>query len=328
MSLDARYVVSAIALLRGSDANFALCCASMAASSALAVAGIILMADQNVKRVMAVQSIVFLVAQGFTLTRVSKDWHTFGKTESARPTLAYFGQVIAFFVAAFGFSVYSLVTSVAVVEWQGFYGMSVLWATVSTLCLSKAVRDRSDAQIWRNHLGEVQEAHLSGILRACQGTLEYQICVWISAVVAVGLMLGLMWTWGAEVMAIERKGFISVCVLWCEVSSFHLAKLIRDRSNAEKAKELRQQIPFQVLVGLSSLLSFGALIVGICVMPLETPKRFYLVVGSGFMLSTAFYLAKNVRDRLELGQLLALPEVSEPSVVATAATTETFELAP
>lgn len=327
MSLDARYA-SAISLLRGSDANFALCCASMAASSALAVAGIILMTDENVKRVLAVQSIAFLVAQGFTLTRVSKDWHTFGKTDNARPTLAYFAQVIAFFVAAFGLAIYSLVNSVAVVEWQGFYGIAVLWATVSTLCLSKAVRDRNDVHIWRNSPAELHEAQLPGILRACQGTLEYQICVWMSAVAAVGLMLGLMWTWGADVMAIERKGFISVCVLWCEGSFFHLAKLIRDRANVEKAKELRQQLPFQVLVIISSLGSFGTLIAGICMMPLAPPKRFYLVVGSGFMLSTAFFLAKNVRDRLELGQLLAAPELSEPSEAAPAATTESLELAP
>jgi len=316
---------SAIALLRGSDANFALCVASMAASFGLAVGGFVLMTDDTVKRILAAQSIVFLVAQSFTVTRVSRDWATFRDGDIARPTKAYFGQVMLFFLAAFGLSIYSLVNSVSEIEWRGFFAMSVMWTTVSTLCLSKSVRDRNDAMISSKLPLEEHEARLPELLRMAKGTLEYKVLVWISAVLAVSLMLGLMWTWESDILAIERKGFITVCVLWCEASCFHLAKLVRDRADPEKAKELRQQLPFQFLVVLSSILSFAILVAGICFMPLDTPKKFYLVVGSGFMLSTACFLAKHVRDRLEHQELLkaegtdALAAV--PGVVTVSMTT-------
>merc|ERR1712046_62995 len=117
---------------------------------------------------------------------------------------------------------------------------SIVWVTVSALCLSKAVRDRSDAIISSQLGPELHQSHLPRILRICKGTVEFKVFVWASAFVAIGMMLGLMWTWDAETMAIERKGFISVCVLWSEVSSFHLAKLVRDRMDAIKAKELRR----------------------------------------------------------------------------------------
>merc|ERR1712224_281817 len=164
--------------------------------------------------------------------------------------------------------------------------MSLLWSTVSALCLSKAVRDRSDAAIATKLAAESHQDNLHEMLDRCKGTLEYRVFVWISAVVAVALMLGMMWTWEEEIMVLERKGFISVCVLWCEASFFHLAKLVRDRADPDKAKELQPQRAFQALVVLSSVGSFCVLLGGILFMPLDLPKKFYLAVGSGFMLST------------------------------------------
>merc|ERR1712232_1472638 len=105
-----------------------------------------------------------------------------------------------------------------------------------------------------------------------------------------------------------RKGFISVCILWCEASFFHLAKLVRDRADPTKAKELRPQRAFQALVVFSAIGSFCTLLGGVCIMPIELPKKFFLAVASGFMLSTAFFLAKHVRDHLELNKLLAFPD--------------------
>lgn len=271
------------------------------------------MTDDDVTRVLTVQSIIFLVAQAFTLTRVSRDWNTFNVDDTAKPTSAYFVQVVVLFIVALGLSIYSLIRSVrGMVEWQGFYAMSLLWTTVSALCLSKAVRDRNDASIFAKVPIESQEEHFPGVLRVCHGTLEYKIFVWMSAVAAVGAMLGIMWTWDAEVMAIERKGFVSVCVLWCEVSSFHLAKLVRDRADPIKSKELRMQLPFQALVVISSACSFSVLLGGIFLMPLKTPNQVFLTVGAGFMLTTAFFLAKYVRDHLELKNVLELPDPTVP----------------
>jgi hypothetical protein len=298
----------------------------MAASCGLAMGGILLMTDDDVTRVLTVQSIIFLVAQAFTLTRVSRDWNTFNIGNTARPTLAYFVQVVAFFIVALGLSIYSLARSVSgVVEWQGFYAMSLLWTTVSALCLSKAVRDRNDAGIFAKLPVESQAEQFPDVLRICNGTLEYKVFVWMSALASLGAMLGIMWTWDAEVMAVERKGFVSVCVLWCEASSFHLAKLVRDRADPMKSKELRTQLPFQALVVIASVSSFSVLLGGIFLMPLKTPKKVFLVVGSGFMLSTAFFLAKHVRDQLELKNVLERPD---PTVPVHASVVEGTDCAP
>merc|ERR1712139_458849 len=70
-----------------------------------------------------------------------------------------------------------------------------------------------------------------------------------------------------------------------------------------KAKELADQQAYQALIVGSSLLSTGLLLVGIIVMPLEMSKKLFLITGAAFVLSTAFFLAKNVRDRLEAKRL-------------------------
>eukprot|EP00931_Biecheleriopsis_adriatica_P095743 TRINITY_DN69356_c0_g1_i1.p1 TRINITY_DN69356_c0_g1~~TRINITY_DN69356_c0_g1_i1.p1 ORF type:complete len:344 (+),score=59.51 TRINITY_DN69356_c0_g1_i1:142-1032(+) len=271
--------------------------------------GIYLMMDEitTTKAVLAVQSILFLVAQAFTLTRVSRDWSMFGITDLAKPSLAYLVQVAGMFIIALGLAIYACFDVVQIEEWRGFYGISLLWVTISALCLSKAVRDRADAQRSSELPAEAHEVQFALISRACSGSLEYRVLVVACALLGLGVMLGLMWRWDNETMAIERKGFISVCVLWCEVSAFHLCKLIRDRADRNKTKELRQQLPFQLLVIISSLASFGLLIGGILAMPLDLPKTFFLLIGSGCMLSTAFFMAKHVRDRLELQKLLELP---------------------
>lgn len=280
---------------------------------ALAAVGIVVMTDESVKRVMSAQSILFLVAQSFTLTRASRDWSCLTPGDMARPTLAYIVQVLLFFLSAFALSVYSVAASASAVEWRGFMAISLAWATVSALCLSKTVRDRSDAQRCLSLPRDQHQDRLLDVLRICTGTLEYQILVWASAVLAVVAMLGIMWSWDAETLALERKGFISVCLLWCEVSSFHLAKLVRDRADPKKAPELLKQRPFQILVVLSSAASSIILLAGILLMPLQASKRFFLLAGFGYALSSAFFLAKHVRDKLESKSLAA--EMNEATVV-------------
>merc|ERR1712188_176970 len=85
--------------------------------------------------------------------------------------------------------------------------------------------------------------------------------------------------------------------------AFHLAKLVRDRMDPMKAKELADQQAYQALIVGSSLLSTGLLVAGIVAMPLEMSKKLFLITGAAFVLSTAFFLAKNVRDRLEAKRL-------------------------
>merc|ERR1711972_901688 len=132
------------------------------------------------------------------------------------------------------------------------------------------------------------------------------VLVWGSALLSVLLMLGTMWSWSSDVLAMERKGYYSGMVLWSLVSSFHLAKLVRDRGDPIKRKELQNQIPYQLLIVGSSALSAAALVVGTFLMPLALQHRLFLLVGTGFTISAAFFLAKQVRDRQEVAILRQL----------------------
>merc|ERR1712046_244993 len=138
--------------------------------------------------------------------------------------------------------------------------------------------------------------------------------LWLSAFLSVSLMLGIMWSWSDKILVVERKAYFSGMILWSLVSSFHLAKLVRDRADPVKSKELKTQIPFQVLVVASSVLSLGALLGGAFAMPLEFRQTLFLSTGTCFTTTSAFYLAKHVRDRLEvkvLGSLEAGVHVEE-----------------
>eukprot|EP00747_Dinoflagellata_sp_TGD_P143317 gnl/TRDRNA2_/TRDRNA2_176372_c0_seq2.p1 gnl/TRDRNA2_/TRDRNA2_176372_c0~~gnl/TRDRNA2_/TRDRNA2_176372_c0_seq2.p1 ORF type:complete len:365 (-),score=55.71 gnl/TRDRNA2_/TRDRNA2_176372_c0_seq2:148-1242(-) len=303
---------SAVELLKGTSANYGLCWASMLTCLGIGVVGLVMISDEpeagylSNRRVMASQSLLFLLVQGFTVAKVFRDKAMFEATAAfafANPTREYMVQVVLGLAAALAFSIYSLLKISYLAELRGVFAMLILWVTCNALCLSKAVRDRHDAREWSKYPVEQQGAHLQDLLKIARGTIEYRVVVAVSAVAAVVTMLGLMWSWSSEVLVIERKGFITACVLWCEVSSFHTAKLVRDRMDPLKAKELSEQKAYQLLIFGSSLLSMGLLTGGIIAMPLEANKKLFLITGAMFILSTAFFLAKNVRDRLEARKL-------------------------
>merc|ERR1711903_386460 len=139
-------------------------------------------------------------------------------------------------------------------------------------------------------MGDRMETRLQHILSTCSGTMELRAALWFGAVASVLLMLGTMWSWSEDVLAAERKGYFSGMVVFSLVSSFHLAKLVRDRADPIKMKELNNQIPYQALIVVSSVLAYGALLAGALVMPLSIDHRLFVLTGSCFTTSAAFYL--------------------------------------
>merc|ERR1712187_29815 len=91
--------------------------------------------------------------------------------------------------------------------------------------------------------------------------------------------------------------------LWCLVSVFHMAKLVRDKADLAKAKELKKQAAFQMMVWTSMLGSSAVVIGATAMMPLELPQKFFMICGTLCMLFTAFFLAKAVRDAQEIDAL-------------------------
>merc|ERR1712176_291551 len=125
----------------------------------------------------------------------------------------------AFFVVALACASYSLVVLSFIAEWRAFYAMVIVWLALNTFCLAKAVRERHEAARCNGLPVERQNARVLQIIETCEGTREYRALVWTSLVASVSLMLGSMWMWSSEVLALERKGYFSGMVLWSLVSS-------------------------------------------------------------------------------------------------------------
>jgi len=301
----------AVALLRGTAANYYLCYASMLASFGAGIAGIVQMTLESENGVwkltshplLAGESLLFLIAQSFTLAKVTRDIITFEPGHLARPTTGYIFSVFFFWGLALVCSLYSIVTVTIDPVWRSFLSMDLIWVTVSTMCLSKVVRDRDDAQSFLGVPPDEQERGLTNMATIIKGTVMYKLFVWFAALSSISMMLGLMWSWPAQTLKIQYKELISVCMLWCEYSAFHFAKLMRDREDSVKARELKRQIPFQLLVVASMFASFGVMVANIIMLPLGTAKTAFMLTGSGFSLTAAFFLAKHVRDGQELHAL-------------------------
>jgi len=304
-TVDMRHSV-ALSLLRGSDAHLTLCCLSMVMSLVIAVVGIARMTDDEVKRIIAIQAVVFLMAQAFWLTRVWRDWTLSTESETAKPSVFYVSLVACLFTLAVVLVIYCLEV---VIDWHGFYVISSLWVMFSAVMLSKAVRDRDFANKSLQHpVQDVQghSEHLLHVVATCRDSLVDRVLTWFSAVLAVSMTLGFMWTWDSESMMIIIKAFMTLCTFWSEGSTFHLAKLLHDRADPNKKRELREQLGFQILVVFSTIVSYTVPLIVVVVLPdLHASKRFYLLCGLGFMMSTAFFLVKHVRDQLEFKRLVS-----------------------
>ncbi len=62
---------------------------------------------------------------------------------------------------------------------------------------------------------------------------------------------------------------------------------------------------FAVQAALSFALSLGAMVVGVAYLPVGAWERAFLAVGLLYVVTSAFTLAKVVRDRQEVGQVVS-----------------------
>merc|ERR1712113_371811 len=138
-----------------------------------------------------------------------------------------------------------------------------------------------------------------GMTHIIRGTCMYKFFVWVACLGSTAMMMTLMWSWPKSSLNTDRKLLVTVGDLWCLTSVFHIAKLVRDKADRAKAKQLKKQVAFQVMI-LASMLGSSVVVVGaIYMMPLEPPQKFFMICGTLCMLCTAFFLAKSVRDTQE-----------------------------
>lgn len=104
-------------------------------------------------------------------------------------------------------------------------------------------------------------------------------------------------------VAIERRGFLSLGLIFHASSCFHMAKLVRDRNDEFKSIELSKQVPYQIMVIASFLLSWLIPLVGACVMGLGQEQLLFQLTGQLMTTNTTLNLAKVVRDKQEMFKL-------------------------
>jgi hypothetical protein len=268
-------------------------------------------------RDLLVLATIFLVSQAFVAAKASRDHKMASTIAGTRatgdfqlfvPTRSYLFQVAGFFLLSLIGAIYALARIRVQREWYGFAGLGLLWVLVAALCVQKSMRDRRDADNYSAMPLEKHDEQLPHLIEMCTGTPEYRALVWSTFPVALLLTLG--WTWlgfpGSQ-LPVERKGFLSIALIFNAVSCFHVAKLVRDRANPAKNKELAQQFAFQGMVVSSFVLSLSVELVALMVMPLEAQQRFFLCAGQLMTANTALNLAKLVRDGLEVRALQQSP---------------------
>jgi len=306
---------SAVTLLHGSTANHFVCCGFMVVSATFALVGILMMtAGIEVASSLMVVSMLFLLSQAFTIAKLSRDRYIANMAMSDPtvpkcmqvflPTREYIAQVFVFFIVSLVSALYSLTQVVPFNStWYPFGLLALIWLLVASLCLSKSVRDRRDANAWASttdtHMKQTQMKH---VLDVCSGSMEYHILVWLAFASALFFVMFFIWGGWIE-LALERKGFLSMCVVFSAISCFHMAKLVRDRGDPAKCAELRKQIPFQAMVAGSFALSILIPLVSICAMNLPNEQLLFLLVGQLMTLNTTLNVAKTVRDKQEMQNL-------------------------
>jgi len=131
--------------------------------------------------------------------------------------------------------------------------------------------------------------------RVIRDTRAWQFQVWASFAIAVFLCaVGLAWLPG---VALDRA-FMVMGYVFCLSSVFVLSKAIRDGEQAKR--EQRPETPFWRLVVWGGFaVAMGLTAWGLLRMDIQPTYRAYLGVSWLYLVTTAFTLAKTLRDRHE-----------------------------
>ena len=190
-------------------------------------------------RKLFVVSVIWMVAQTFTLAKTIRDKFLAellqdvpkfagGLLGVVEGTRAWLLQAVLLFAASVVFVIHSLKAHVGVAGtsgggggggWTSGGGLAVLgaaFALVASVYLAKTVRDRADAELFA---GLDVPGRFDKLVAICSGTKANFVVVVLGLVGALGATLGGAWSMPAEVVAVERKGFILVAVLFMTASS-------------------------------------------------------------------------------------------------------------
>ena len=128
-------------------------------------------------------------------------------------------------------------------------------------------------------------------------TRAWQLQVWASFAIAVFLCAtGLSWLPGE---ALDRA-FMVMGYVFCLSTAFMLAKFVRDSQQAEAGSAERRDVPmWRLVVWGSFFTAMGLTGWGLVRMEINEAYKAFLGVSWLFLISSAFTLAKTLRDRHE-----------------------------
>merc|ERR1712006_34097 len=108
-------------------------------------------------------------------------------------------------------------------------------------------------------------------------------------------------------MKFERKGYFLIAIIFMTASSFHLAKLIRDKNAASEGQNvIAPYRSYAAFVYISWFLSVGLAFGGLQVMEgLDKMHRTFVLTGMAYVLASVINLAKSIRDNQEMRAVLA-----------------------
>lgn len=221
----------------------------------------------------------------------------FHEFDIAKPTVMNLRQSVFFFVISFFFVLHCLFNVVDIAEWRGFYAMTAVWVTASAVNLSKMIRDRNYANIFSEVHDEDLKYYFMQVASICEGSMEYRVFVWFSSVVSLILLFAVIWAWDFDELRLQSKAFITISLFWWWVSTIHLAQFLKNRTDPVIALQLKQHQPFQIMVIISCILSYGMLVWMLIGLDLKEIQRFYVIVGWGFSAFGLCLVSKHVTDR-------------------------------
>jgi len=127
-------------------------------------------------------------------------------------------------------------------------------------------------------------------------TKAWQLQVWISFGVAVFLCgVGLAWLPGKDL----DRVFMVMGYLFCLTTAFVLAKLVRDNENCRLRGKEGDTPMFKYVVWLGFFVAMALTGWGLLRMEINETYKAFLGVSWLYLITTAFTLAKTLRDRHE-----------------------------
>jgi len=315
-------------LLRGSTANYAASWLGFSLAILLSVLAPTFVGMNGTERGFFYVSILFTVAQCFTLAKTMRDRDMADVLHipMLRGTNLWYFQVVASLLIATIFSFYAVMKCVkedAMTGESGLAVLAVMFALTSTANLAKSVRDRVDADMFsmeRDALNEAFNVDAFTIEQICEivkrSSKPNILVAGVSfAFALIGTLVGVFST----NMKYERKGYFLISIIFMVASSFHLAKLIRDKNAVKEGQNvITPHQSFTALVYISWSLSVGLAFGGLQVMEgLDKMHRTFVLTGMAYILASVINLAKSVRDQQEMRVILenGVPVAAEAMAV-------------